>query len=1047
MKFLIIDHLFAQDIDALRQAPGGHEFKIVDYSVLSRLAHKILPPPVFFGLEEYNRPEYFRARQAFAVKAAKRLTKIYRTFPFDAVISPSDTIFYLRPWVAAAREMGVPFIVLQKETTISPFTMDAHAQETGRTFPFISDLMLVCSDRHKQFWLNAGAPADKIIVTGQPRFDLYLQPGKWLTWRQLGLRLLPGRQTILFFHYDLAAYSPVDETAQTPVWEELRASTEATLVDLARTGSYNILIKPHPRQPIQEDRQRLRALAGDLWGREVQMAPLLADTRHLIVNADIIVGFQTTALFESMITGKKVIYTFWSEPVEKYASTLIPFHEMAGALEVARSAPELRALITAPADTGDESRESQRRQIFDEQLGPLDGRTASRCLEIIGAFVAGRRQERPPLGVPDHARPARRVLCYAPYNYHLPHGLWEITVLQALRQRGAQVRAILCDGLYPDCDLFTAAVAPRHARSCLHCQARVTDLYHRLGMPYEWLGRYLVPEDLRAARQWAAGLAPGELPQAAYEGHPLGEWVESSIHSYFRNSRLELADPEVERVYRNFLAGGAVAVTGLTRLLDDFAPEILFLFNGRLSSTRIALELARRRGVRVVCHERGLLQESLMLFENSNCLALAPIKKLWQDWGHIPLTHQQLEIISGYMRARQQGRNLSWRAFSPPPQDADQVRRNLHLSPDRPLWVLFTSSDDEVIAEQDWRGPFSRQLDWIRATVAYAARHPEIDLVIRTHPNTAGKMAVGDNLRQVEELLELQRQLPVNARLVMPEDPVSSYTLMDLAAVGLVYQSTTGLEMACRGKRVVVASGCYFSDLPFVETVKDAAVYPGLLDSLRELPAPVSSREIQRGAYRFAYALFYRYNIGFPLVRMSDPFTGRLAYTCLGDLAPGVEPAIDRVCRIILDREPVCPPPTARDELALDTEEQNWTEPGSREPGSPRDWQARWAHLKQRWAVNRLLLGSYGCARLSLKLKGLSWSRPADWLWIGSYPRDTGDEQKLLQTLEQGAARSGEWLAAPQLVPALERARGKELPFWYGYFLLGRRLWRKLFPR
>jgi hypothetical protein len=45
----------------------------------------------------------------------------------------------------------------------------------------------------------------------------------------------------------------------------------------------------------------------------------------LIVNADCIIGFQTTALIEAMVTEKLIIYTFWGEAREKLSLDLIPF--------------------------------------------------------------------------------------------------------------------------------------------------------------------------------------------------------------------------------------------------------------------------------------------------------------------------------------------------------------------------------------------------------------------------------------------------------------------------------------------------------------------------------------------------------------------------------------------------------------------------------------------------------------------------------------------------------------------------------------------------
>ena len=276
------------------------------------------------------------------------------------------------------------------------------------------------------------------------------------------------------------------------------------------------------------------------------------------------------------------------------------------------------------------------------------------------------------------------------------------------------------------------------------------------------------------------------------------------------------------------------------------------------------------------------------------------------------------------MHGRQYGKNLNWRPYSPELQDTNSVRRNLGLDPDRPLFVLFSSSDDEIIAHKEWQGPFSKQMDWIKRTVNFAERHPELDLVIRVHPNTAGKKATGSNFQQSREFEDLQHHLSRNVRLVMPEDPISSYSLMDLAHLGLVYMSTVGLEMACKGKNVIVAGGGWLYDQPFVKTVHSAGAYEKMLEAFLQDPEQNKCLDIMRMAYRYAYSVFFRLSIPFPLVKMPDPHTGKLAYNSLDALLPGKEPNLDRIARVILENERVFLPPTQTEKERSAIDEEQW---------------------------------------------------------------------------------------------------------------------------
>jgi 2-polyprenyl-3-methyl-5-hydroxy-6-metoxy-1,4-benzoquinol methylase/tetratricopeptide (TPR) repeat protein/glycosyltransferase involved in cell wall biosynthesis len=466
--------------------------------------------------------------------------------------------------------------------------------------------------------------------------------------------------------------------------------------------------------------------------------------------------------------------------------------------------------------------------------------------------------------------------------------------------------------------MFTSAL--REQRSCENCQAAVAQTMHSLGRSYQWIGRYIMPEDMKEARRWADSFEKNEFQNACYQNWAIGEWVRSSIYTWFRSAVIDLENPQVEHVYREHLYSGLIAGIGVKRLIEDYQPDVMFQFNGRMAPTRIAIEIAREHGIRFICHERGWLRESLSFYENSSCQNSNSLAEFWQDWKDTPLLPGELETITEYMTGRQYGKAMSWHSFSPPPQEADALHRNLRLHADRPVWALFTSSEDEMVGSDALKLAFTTQIEWIEYVIAYVKKHPEIDLVIRVHPNTGGKKTFADNVNQLEQFQQLSRQLPPNVRMVMPDDAISTYTLMDIATLGLVYMSTTGLEMACKGKTAIAIAG-WFANKPFTQTPQSFGEHYAILDEARALPLGFTSQETRRLAYRYAYILYYRWNISFPLVEMVDTYTPKLRYQNTGELAPGKEPNLDRICRIILDGEPVVLPP-AEDDLRDRSEEQ-----------------------------------------------------------------------------------------------------------------------------
>ena len=229
---------------------------------------------------------------------------LFRERPFDLFVSPSDVFYYLRPAPEALRPLGVPYFVAERETTVSPHIMDQNIALIRRWFPPIARHRTLCSDRLRDFWVRAGAPAESVTVTGQPRFDFYRQPERW----PRGLPYGEAGPTVLFLSSDYNAYHPEGET-EADVWEKQHRETERGLSELARRG-WRVLYKPHPQQQ-RRDGARVRHEAGDLLNEKIFILSPDTDTRELVVSSDVVAGFQTTALFEAMAARKPIVYAGW----------------------------------------------------------------------------------------------------------------------------------------------------------------------------------------------------------------------------------------------------------------------------------------------------------------------------------------------------------------------------------------------------------------------------------------------------------------------------------------------------------------------------------------------------------------------------------------------------------------------------------------------------------------------------------------------------------------------------------------------------------------
>lgn len=377
LKLLALDHYFDQDLRALEAHPDL-DIRRVGFDRLRRTAVRMMGDEVARDLKTFASPRLANGRKRYARWLHREVRRLYLERGFDMIVLPSDTFFYVRALPEAAHALGIPVVVVQKETTLSPDWIESFHQIVRRYAPFICDYTTVCSEDQRDFWIRCGAAPEIVEITGQPRFDLHTSAPPPPTGKH---------KIILFFSYELDAYVPGTGSGMGwDTWEPLRSATEQVLVDLARGGAAKVIIKAHPQQNIGSDGERLRAAAGEAWNDNLVFADPNADARELIHKANVVVGFQTTALFEAVAAGRPTIYAAWGPRYEEMKAEMVPFHEAPeDCLQRAESAEHLRTLLSMdlPIPSGC-------RDWYELALGPIDGlateRTAQALLKVGALF-------------------------------------------------------------------------------------------------------------------------------------------------------------------------------------------------------------------------------------------------------------------------------------------------------------------------------------------------------------------------------------------------------------------------------------------------------------------------------------------------------------------------------------------------------------------------------------------------------------------------------------------------------------------------------------
>jgi hypothetical protein len=485
------------------------------------------------------------------------------------------------------------------------------------------------------------------------------------------------------------------------------------------------------------------------------------------------------------------------------------------------------------------------------------------------------------------------------------HLVLEALLGHGLAARGARPEMLLCD--MPDLPVCNERnIHSRHQERCDGCIADKRGLLDVCRMPWRGLSGLVAPDSLARARAAAGAVAADAIESYVERGWPIGQWLHVSACHYLRADAHGDTAEKVD-IRRRFLVTAIVAVEAVERWLDELGPDIVIAQSGAHVVWRVAFELARARGIPVVCREMGKGGWDRHIYSlNADCMA-PDLSDAWAAAKDEPLSAADDAAVERYL---QDLPVHTYHQQSPvervPP---DEVRRRLNLPGGIPIAVAFTNvSWDLATAGRDVA--FAGVFDWLRETIH--AMPPAAHLIVRAHPAEASVLTRERVLDQIAR--EWPGGLP-NVTVVPPETTIAATDLCAVTDLVLAYNSTVAIEAAAAGHPVVVGGNPHYRGRGFTIDVETRDEYRALLTRWaagEEVASPVAAAAMAR---RYAYLFFFRYHVrmGWTTSELDPPY--QLLIQSLDELAPGRNPALDEVCQAILAHRQVLLPPTVAGEL------------------------------------------------------------------------------------------------------------------------------------
>ena len=401
----------------------------------------------------------------------------------------------------------------------------------------------------------------------------------------------------------------------------------------------------------------------------------------------------------------------------------------------------------------------------------------------------------------------------------------------ALRSRGHDVHFSLCDGALTacmNCELnkfanlneFTTMKAQKLCRGCSSTGKKV--------LKVAGFEPHLFKPNLRKLPKfWDLEIA------------------DSGAKRFLAKGRIDDLK-EYEAVMKEYLHSSQVMNSAANQLFKDNSFDLVVAHHGIYVPQGNIVAAAKESKIPVVTWVQGYRKQSF-LFGIGDTYH----KSLLTESYDIPdLKQEEKQEIKDYLSSRDIGEK-DWVRFARVNKQ-DSVSINVGINNTKVLLLTNVSWDAQL--HYDSR-IFSDMHSWIKETILWFSKNPTIDLIIRIHPaEETGRIKSRDRI--ADFIQSNFPMLPNNIKVVGPEEDVSTYKLMEVCSLGLIFATKAGMELAALGKPIIVAGESWIRGRGLSNDPTSKLEYFDFLDRFANNPA--SLKTDVEAALKFAHYFFFQ---------------------------------------------------------------------------------------------------------------------------------------------------------------------------------------------
>lgn len=418
------------------------------------------------------------------------------------------------------------------------------------------------------------------------------------------------------------------------------------------------------------------------------------------------------------------------------------------------------------------------------------------------------------------------LLFFTPHAALWPHTAPEAYLARALAECGHTISYLTCGKAQTYCAPMTARrLAPgcttaESARICADCKAGANAIARIFRFPVDELVHYLSEEDFARFEAMAAEAVARKSLATEYLGVEVGRIALYEFTLAHKKMSTDLNELQWKE-YHFYLVNAMRTLQGFARYLEKARPETILTFSPQYSNINSAMQYAISQGVKVLFIESGTNLAhrlgTMRVWDWKVHKLVNPALTYWNKSELNPVTSYSASKVTEHFEQLLSGQHFA--VFSTPYAGSSGVRQRWNIKPQQKILLMTLSSYDEAYAallidgfpyKKVFSDVFRTQAEWVKATLEWMRKRPDLFLVIRVHPRDFPNKRETLRSEQSYMLEGLLEHVPANVHVNWPAEGVSLYELLEDTDTVLTGWSVTAMEALALGIPVVT----YDANLP-----------------------------------------------------------------------------------------------------------------------------------------------------------------------------------------------------------------------------------------